>query len=340
MKKLVRGLAAVLVVLLVVGGAAYAWARSAATTRLTKKFETHRAGFPVPFPLTEAELAGLRAERAAPADAGDAGVEVDALAGVDLAAIALERARARGKHLVESIYPCIECHGVDFAGGTMVDSPPVGRIFGMNLTRGKGGVVEKYTPADWDRMVRHGVKPDGTPTSMPSGDFVNMSDRELSDIVAYIQSMPPVDREVPRPQFGPVGLMLLARAEWPLDGERVDHQQAHKLERPDEKEPLAYGEHLTRICTGCHGVTFVGGPIPGSPPDWLPAANITPHADGIAAYSFDDFKVALREGKGKGGRTLGAPMNLMGKYGQNMSEAEIASMWAYLQTVPPLPSKK
>lgn len=30
-------------------------------------------------------------------------------------------------------------------------------------------------------------------------------------------------------------------------------------------------------CTGCHGAHFGGGAIPGAPPDWPAARNITPH---------------------------------------------------------------
>ena len=67
----------------------------------------------------------------------------------------------------------------------MVDAFPLGTLLGPTITSGAGSVTPDYTPADWDRIVRHGVRQDGTASTMPAQDFQRMSDRELSDIVAY-----------------------------------------------------------------------------------------------------------------------------------------------------------
>ena len=48
---------------------------------------------------------------------------------------------------------------------------------------------------------------------------VPMSDAELSDIVAYIRSLPALDAAVPGPRFGPVGTVLLALGKFPLSAE-------------------------------------------------------------------------------------------------------------------------
>ena len=57
----VAGLVALLVVVLGVG---YAWASSTAASVLAQRFEAHTIDFPVPFPLTDTELAALRAGNA------------------------------------------------------------------------------------------------------------------------------------------------------------------------------------------------------------------------------------------------------------------------------------
>ena len=342
MKTIAKGLAALVLVLLLAGGGAFLWAKGAASDRLAKKYETHRVDFPIPFPLTEQELAELRAQRA-PAAGGDAdgGTPADPLAGVDLAALAKERAIARGKHLVESIYPCIECHGKDFGGGTMIEAPPIGFLYGVNLTSGKGGQVAAYKPADWDRTVRHGVLPDGRPTAMPSGDFFAMSDRELSDIVSYIQSVKPVDREMARPKLGPVGTFLMAAGKLRLSAEELkDHQAPHAAEPPAEGPTVEYGKHLVQVCTGCHGTDLAGGLIQGGDPSWPPARNLTSHAEGLKDWTLEDFKRALREGKRKSGEVLKAPMNAMVGYAANMTEVEFQAMWAYLRSVPAVPTPK
>ena len=282
-----------------------------------------------------------RAQRtaAAPAaDAADAGTE-DVLAGVDLMALATERAIGRGKHLLEARYVCIECHGKDLSGGIMIDSPPMGVLKGKNLTAGKGGVVANYKAADWDRMVRHGVKPNGTATPMPSEDFGRMSDRELSDLVTYIRSAPPVDNTVPEFTFGPVGTMLMATGAIHLSADLLDHQTPHAVEPPAETSP-DFGKHLVMICTGCHNPQFTGGPIMGGDPSWAPARNLTPHADGLSGWTYEDFAKSLREGKRKNGEDLKPPMTNMMVYAKNITEPEMKAMWAYLQSLPALPSPK
>lgn len=263
----------------------------------------------------------------------------DVLEGVDLEAIALGRAVARGKHLVESRYVCIECHGEDFSGGTMVDDPAIGRLLGPNITRGKGSRVEGYTPADWDRIVRHGIKRDGTAAAMPSEDFQRMSDQELSDIIAYIQSRPPVDNEVPSVTLGPVGTVLLAVGKLPLSVELIhDHDKPHPKWPPSAEPTAEFGEHLVGICTGCHRAGLEGGPIPAGPPDWVPAANLTPHEQGLAGWSYDDFVKVMREGVRPDGTPVRAPMSLVAKYGNRMSELELRAMWAFISSVQPKPT--
>jgi hypothetical protein len=54
-----------------------------------------------------------------------------------------------------------------FSGGAIIDDPASGRLLEPNLTGGAGGRTAGFRPADWDRIVRHGVKPGGTPALMP-----------------------------------------------------------------------------------------------------------------------------------------------------------------------------
>lgn len=326
MMRAVRGLVALLIVVALALAGAFVFARSKALGRLDKTWAVHTVDFPVPFPLSDDELAALRAEKAAGLDP-DAGV-VDVLAGVDLNTLARERAVARGKHLLESRYGCFDCHGRDLGGGTMIDAPPVGRFFGVNLTSGTGGVVSKYTVADWDRIVRHGVKPDGRGTIMPSVDFLSMSDQELSDIISYVRALPPIDREQARPEFGPVGLVLLAKGDINVTAENADHQKAHERLPPSSADAKTFGRHLAQVCVGCHGRSLKGGPIAGGDPSWPPAADISPSA--LASWSLDDFKRALVDGKRKDGQPLKVPMSFITAYGGKLTEQELQAMWTFL----------
>jgi len=352
LKRVGKWLGITLGVLLVAALGLYGWASSKTSSIFEETYETHDIDFPIPFPLTEEEIAELRAERVAemapedpePAAEGEAGTEEaeaesapapDPLEGVDLDAIALERAVERGEHLVQARYVCIECHGDDFSGGVMVDDPAIGTLMGPNLTGGEGSRVADWTPAQWDEAVRHGILPSGRASAMPAEDYQRMSDRELSDVIAYIRSFSAIDNQVAELSLGPLGTVLMAAGEIPLSANQVDHQAAH-LEAPNTVE---FGRHLAAVCTGCHHDDFAGGPVPGGPPDWAPARNITPHEEGLAGWSFEDFEVAMREMKRPDGTELLMPMTLLERYTGNMTETEMRALWTFIQSLEPKPTR-
>jgi mono/diheme cytochrome c family protein len=343
MKRVLQVLAvlAVLLVVLVVG--VYGYLNMALGNRFAQTFETHSIDLPTPMPLTEAELQALREEKLAemapaegeePAPPLAEGEEpVDVLADVDLDALALERALERGKHLVEARFACVECHGRDFGGGKMVDDGAMGQWLGPNLTMGEGSKTRDYKMSDWDRIVRHGVKPDGTPAMMPSEDFFGMSDQELSDIVTYVRSFPPVDKTMAPVSFGPIGMVLAATGQLPLSAEHHDHQAAHEALPPETAVSVEFGKHLVQVCTGCHRPELNGGPIPIGPPDWPPARNLTPHEQGLAGWTAEEFATAMQTGKRRDGTDFLAPMNLMTPYANEMTDVELQALFMYLQSL-------
>jgi cytochrome c553 len=90
---------------------------------------------------------------------------------------------ARGKYLFNSL-GCADCHGADGAGKAMI---------APNITSGPGGATAAYTDADWNRAIRHGVKPNGNPLFvMPSKDFARLTDADTVAIITYAKSLPPV----------------------------------------------------------------------------------------------------------------------------------------------------
>src|SRR5262245_16984972 len=138
------------VVVLVAIGATVV-ARIIAGRKYNTQWATHDVSFPIPFPLSAAELETVRAERVA------AGAPAsDPLTGVDLRAAALKRAIARGEHLVKTRVSCSACHGPDLGGRVLIDETFVGYWAPPNLTGGAGSVTRGFTAADWDRAVRHG----------------------------------------------------------------------------------------------------------------------------------------------------------------------------------------
>jgi len=330
-KTALRILAGVVALVVVCFGGLYAWARHTDDELLSRTIETHRVGFPIPFPLTAEEIAAVSTARAAEGEAAPSGAELDELA--------LHRAQARGKHLVQARYGCTECHGANFGGGVMIDDPMIGTILGPNITSGEGGRTADYAAGDWDRAVRHGVAPDGRPTAMPSEDFRGMSDHELSDIVAFIRSLPPVNGTVAPVALGPLGSVLLALGKIKLSADAIpDHTQAHRVEPPAEEVSVAFGEHLANTCSGCHRADFSGGPIAGGDPSWPPAANLTSDPSGLGAWDYDDFAKTLRTGTRIAGVELRAPMANLVPFLQRMTDTELRAIWTYLQSLPPQPT--
>lgn len=320
MKKLLKILVSFVLVVALVGAGGFTWAKAKSAEVLGRTIESHTVDFPVPFPLDSGEVAeaGLSAEEAE--------------------ALALERALERGRHLVASRYACTECHGADFGGGVMVDSPVLGRLLGPNITAGPGGRTAAYTAADWDKIVRHGIRPGGSPSAMPAQDFQLMSDQELSDVVAYIRSMPPVDATVPPVSLGPLGTVLVATGALPLSVDIIGvHDRAHIARPPAAEVSVEFGRHMATVCSGCHGEAMAGGKVVGGDPAWPPAANLTPHADGVGEWSYSQFVTAMREGVRPDGGHLRAPMDGVVTFTRRMTDTELEALWAYLRSTPPIP---
>ncbi len=328
MRTVLKVLAWTIGVLIVAALCVTAVARVIAGRRYNAHWSTHEVSFPIPFPLSRAELEMLRAERIAASGPAD-----DPLAGLDLQAVALARAIARGEHLVKTRVGCEGCHGADLGGRALIDQLLVGYWAAPNLTTGAGGVTGGFTPADWDRAVRHGVRHTGQSSSMPSLEFINLSDHELSDIVAYLRSRPAVDRTTRPIRIGPLFSYIVAFGSDTLLAFKVDHQKAHPVEPPVEAASVELGEHIAQVCRGCHGEHLSGGKVAGDP-NMPVVANITPHETGLKGWTEADFFRALREGRRKDGTEI-LPQMPWKAYGQ-MTDVELKALWAYLQTVPPM----
>jgi len=311
--------AAAFVGLGLVGG--WAWARSTVDTLLERTWETHEVDFPVPFPLTADERGALPEAQ-------------------DPSTVARERAEARGRHLVDAIYGCTACHGWDLSGGVMADEAAIMRVTGPNLT--PAGRTARFSVADWDRAVRHGVMPDGTTSIMPVMDYARMSDRELSDIIAYARSLPPREDAVHRRrEFGPVGTVLVASGGLVPDVANIeDHHAEHPSEPPAVAPTAAYGAHIAQVCTGCHRKGFEGGPLLFGPPDWPPATNLTPHEQGLAHYTWEDFDTVMTTGRRPDGSSVREPMAGVIASTSRQTEVERRALWAWLSSLPPTPTAR
>jgi len=311
MRTLFRFVAIGLGVLVVLAGAFGAWAFSTATARYEKKWEAHTAEFPIPFPLSPEARMGL----------SDAAAD----------SLAFAQAIRRGDHLIHTRLGCTNCHGADFGGTVVIDAAMVGHYVAPNLTQGQGSVTRGFTAHDWDMAVRHAIRHNGRTSSMPSDEFINLSDHELSDVAAYVRSRPSVERDLGPVKFGPVFAVLVATQPKLLAAYQVDHHKAHAVEPPAGSDPVERGRHVAQVCQGCHGPNLSGGKLEGDP-NMPIVANLTPHASGLKDWTEADFLKALHEGKRPDGSAIKEAMPWKA-YGQ-MGDDDLKAVWAYLQTLP------
>ena len=238
---------------------------------------------------------------------------------------------ARGEHLLRALAKCGDCHGADLGGAKMIDDPAFGTIYAPNITRGAGGVGAAYTDADFERAVRHGTARDGRRLIiMPSNEYQFLSDEDLGQIVAYLRTVPAVDRETPAARVGPVARALYAAGQLPLfPAAFVTHVDV-PVPAVVVDSTVEYGKYVGEVgCSGCHGATYGGGKIPGTPPDWPTAANLTP--TGIGHYSFANFENLLRTGTRPDGTKLHPLMPISAT--KLMTDVEMKAVWMYLQTL-------
>lgn len=239
----------------------------------------------------------------------------------------------RGRYLYES-RGCADCHGASGGGRLFVDQGPV-RLAGPDITA--GGRTQAYTPEDWVRAVRHGVAPGGRPLRvMPSEDYNRMTDADLGAVVAYVKQLPPQQGaaariELPLPARVLYGYGLLKDA-----AERIDHRLPPEQPVP-EGASVEHGRYVAQMCIGCHGPGLSGGRIPGAPPDWAAAANITPDASGVM-QRYPDAKAwstMMRSGKRPDGSTITVmPFEALSK----MNDTDLEAMRLFLATVPAKPA--
>jgi cytochrome c553 len=224
---------------------------------------------------------------------------------------------AKGKRLA-TIYGCFNsCHGDRMQGLKLFDEPGIARIIAPNLTR----VVHEYSDAELERLIRHGVKRDGTSTwVMPSPMFSRMSDEDLGNVIAFVRSSPVLDgpmREVTMRSLGRIGIVT---GKFTPLASKIAANQPHAA-KTDRSQPLAFGEYLVMTtCTECHGQNLQGD-------DFLKAPGLVV----LAGYSDAAFRRLMKTGIAIGGRKLGLMTEVGTTRFPSLTDDELDAMSAYLK---------
>lgn len=263
-------------------------------------------------------------------------------------------AARRGEYLFNAA-GCLGCHtdtehgGRRLAGGKPI-ATPFGAYLSRNITPDPIYGIGAWSGADFMRALRHGISPSGAHyfPAFPFTAFTGMSDRDISDLRAYLLTQPPTavpnrPHEVAFP-FDVRLTMVLWRAFYFHEGPRLpDPARSAQWNRG------AYLVEAVAHCGECHtprtwlgGLDgdrrFAGGMLAG--PGAKHAPNITADVkDGIGRWSAADLASFLKTGITPSGDVVGAPMSEVVDGVGKLDEADRLAIAAYLKSLPPQPGK-
>jgi mono/diheme cytochrome c family protein len=262
-----------------------------------------------------------------------------ALAAGDGAAI------ARGAYLAAAA-GCDQCHtdskngGPAYAGGRPLQGE-FGTIPSPNITPDIATGIGGWSKADFVRAMRWGIAPDGTHyvSAFPFAYFGRLTDADLDDLKAFLDSLPALSRQVPAPD----SLALFARARAAI-GAALASRVAPAL--PPGGGAVARGAYLVATvghCGDCHTpLTWFGAPdadrfLAGSRAGFFgrKSPDITPDPKaGIGKWSEDDIVYLLKEGGTPDGDFVGGSMGEIVRNTSRLTDDDRHAIAAYLKTLP------
>lgn len=260
----------------------------------------------------------------------------------------------RGTYLMTSIVACGNCHtpkrpdgrfvdGMELAGSFTIEEP-IFRAYSPNITPDVETGIGRWTDKEIIRAIREGIRPDGSIIGppMPVLFYRNMSDRDVTALVAYLRTVKPVANVVPKSTYN-----IPLPPNWGPPVETVaDVSRDH---------PAAYGYYVTNTlghCMECHTPLSETGQliwdregeggrvfenIFGLGVNTI-SSNVSSHKlAGIGAWSDKEVIKAFTEGVSRDGRKL-APAMAFANY-ENITEEDRDAIVSYLRTLKPQPAE-
>jgi mono/diheme cytochrome c family protein len=262
---------------------------------------------------------------------------------------------ARGRYVVRDVTNCAQCHGdtsshaalvagedVPLSGGYVFDIPP-GKFYVRNITPDPETGIGRIEDKALARALRFGVGHDGR-ALLPFMEMQGLSDEDLTAVISYLRTQPPVRNLVPAHQTNLLGKVVKATV---LANPVGPHEPPPAVSpRGTTIENGRYLVESVALCWACHtqrndatgeltGPRFGGatGFLDSATPDksWSPP-NITsdPQTGKLGAMTEDEFVARFRLG-----RVLpGSPMPWQGF--QRLAEDDLRAIYRYLKSLPPV----
>jgi mono/diheme cytochrome c family protein len=246
---------------------------------------------------------------------------------------------------------CAGCHteegGPAYGGGYGIETS-FGTFYGSNISPEPTTGIGSWSNADFIRAMRLGRSPSGRPyaPAFPYASFTGMTDSDLLDLFAYLKSQERVVNENREHDVSRLYGGRFAIGYWRISGFKMGPFEA-ETDRSAAWNRGAYLSEAVGHCGECHtprnkiGVPKKGKYLAGNrePPEQGP--NITPHPEGLEAWSESDWSTLLELGMLPDGDFVGGPMGELIEHGTSrLTEADRAAMVEYLRSVPPKPSTR
>lgn len=264
----------------------------------------------------------------------------------------------RGHYLVETVAFCGVCHntrdadgrmrpGMELAGGrvmsmnevrTVLSNIPPGNIRAVvpNITPDAETGIGRWTDSEIATAIREGRRPDGSIIGppMPIALYRGISDRDLTAIVTYLRTVPPVRH------------VVTERSTYPFALDPYGPTVGHVPDPPDD--PVARGAYIAgplAHCMECHTpllsvvqrdwtrIGAGGMPIEG-PWGIVVAPNITSNRDyGIGGWTDDQILGAITRGIAPDGRRLLPPMGARAAIYSRITDSDLRDLITYLRSL-------
>ncbi|NBB83940.1 MAG: c-type cytochrome, partial [Alphaproteobacteria bacterium] len=257
---------------------------------------------------------------------------------------------ARGLYVFHAA-GCAGCHTEDapdampLAGGREL-ATPFGTFYGPNITPDPDHGIGDWTEADFRRALKQGRAPEGYSyfPAFPYTSYTAMTDADIADLWAYLQTVPASDRANTPHDVGPPYGWRWLLGPWRLLNFDTDPEAVIGVAGGAVDDRGAYLAEALGHCGQCHSPR---GPLGGMDsgrhlagnaegPDGETIPNITPDPEtGIGDWSVGDMTFLLDLGMTPEGDFVGGSMNeVIENTTANLTEADRRALAEYILSVP------
>lgn len=281
-------------------------------------------------------------------------------------AVSLDAAATERGRYIAVAGDCVSCHtrpqGAPFSGGRAFHTP-FGTLISPNVTPDDATGIGRWSQTQFTRALRRGIAANGEHLypALPYTAYTQLSDADVADLYVYFRSLQPIRYTPPpntmRAPFGSRKLLGLWKALF---------FRAGAFTADPTRSPIwnrgAYLVNALEHCSACHtprnflgaerSSSYMAGgaffddivdqvieekvmPLEDLPVRQWSAANLTPAANGLAAWSAEDIVSYLKLGHNTRAGSFGPMIEVVANSTSHLTDADLNAIAVYLKGLPP-----